>query len=91
MKTKGNIYLICTSADDRGHHAVAAQPSDPARTVHRGEGKTREEALAKALHCTRIFYADPEVERDVLVAEARERPVLWRVHDHTIERLPEAA
>ncbi len=91
MNAKRTIYLICTKTDARGHHAIAAQPQDPQKTMRRGDGETREEAIAKALHCGRVFYADPEAERDLIVAEVREQPTLWALRGHTIERLQEAA
>jgi len=91
MKTKGTVIVLCTKTDPKGHRAIAAEPARGEQSVHRGEGSTREDAIARAVHLTRIFYADPEVEREILIAEARGNTTTWLLRDHVIEHLPKAA
>jgi hypothetical protein len=52
------------------NHLVIATRSDYPRP-RACRAWDREFAIADALHCSRIYYANAEVERDVLLAEAR--------------------
>ena len=44
----------------------------------------REFAIADALHCSRIYYANAEVERDVLLAEARGHKIKLLLEGETL-------
>jgi hypothetical protein len=83
-KAKDVIYMICTKRGKHGHCAVAAPAGAANPNVHEGHGNTREDAIASALHRSRIFYADPGLERDILVAEARQTATFVRLHEHTL-------
>ena len=65
-----------------GYVAVAGVPGEARSRM--GHGPDREAAIADALHRCRIFYAGPDIERDVIVAETRRDKVDLVLVDDTV-------
>ena len=64
-------YVVELFLAQRGpyHLALGMRPGEA--RPRPGRDANRERAIADALHCSRIFYANANVERDVLLAESR--------------------
>jgi len=65
------------------NHLVIASRSDYPRP-RACRAWDREFAIADALHCSRIYYANAEVERDVLSAEARGHKIKLLLEGETL-------
>ena len=63
--TPVSLYLVQRGVS---HFAIAALDKDKPKA---GRGQDRESAIADALPRNRIFYANSDVERDVVQAQAR--------------------
>lgn len=69
----------------RGHdHRAMAQFPGVDQPLRSGRGPDRESAIAAALHRTCIFYADPDLEREVILAEARGADLVLLLDDITL-------
>ena len=82
MKPRPVPIRLATAHRGRDHRAVAVFPhrSSP----RSGRGPDRESAIAAALHRTCIFYADLELEREVIRAEARGADLVLLLDDSTL-------
>ena len=83
MKPRPIPICLATARRGHDHRALAVFPGmvDQPRSGH---GPDRESAIAAALHRTCIFYADLEVEREVILAEARGADIVLLLDDITL-------
>jgi hypothetical protein len=72
---KPKVYAVATRQES-GKFTAAAVDVATGATPKFSRGNTREEALGKALSKGRIYYCDQVVEKDLVVAESRERHIL---------------
>lgn len=83
MKPRLVPVRLATAHRGRDHHALAVFPALPDQP-HPGHGPDRESAIARALHRTCIFYADPAVEAEIIRAEARGADLVLLLDDVTL-------
>lgn len=82
MKLRPIPIRLATAHRGRDHRAMAMFPNrDSPRS---GRGPDRESAIAAAVHRTCIFYADLQVEREVILAEARGADLVLLLDDCTL-------
>ncbi len=84
MKPRPVPIRLATAHRGRDHRAMAVFPGRVDQPPRSGRGPDRESAIAAALHRTCIFYADLEVERAVILAEARGADLVLLLDDATL-------
>ena len=75
-------FAMRTTVRGLSHYAIARL--DESNRPRTGSGRDRERAIADALHRARVFYADLDVERSVLRAEARHEKIDLVLVDDTL-------
>jgi hypothetical protein len=83
MKLRPVPVRLATAHRGHDHHALAVFPHLPDQP-RPGRGPDRESAIARALHRTCIFYADPSVEAEIIRAEVRGADLLVLLDDVTL-------
>jgi hypothetical protein len=83
MKSRAVPVRIATAHRGRDHRALAVFPHRPDQP-RPGQGPDRESAIARALHRTCIFYADPSVEAEIIRAEVRGADLVLLLDDVTL-------
>jgi hypothetical protein len=83
MKPRPVPVRLATAHRGHDHRALAVFPTLPDQP-RPGRGPDRESAIARALHRTCIFYADPAVEAEIIRAEARGADLVLLLDDVTL-------